>query len=172
MNRTTFPASLRIFIRAAAMLCALGLCPRATWADSGRSTGEVRLDEDPDEDPEEATMVVKPSSALKKECASGWVLMVWDETGTVHKSAPGKALTVSVSSSWHGWAGVVAQCAGWVWKDWSSQLGKTAKQAGLVSITINGFELATAHSLVCHDPWGPGDKPMVPLDAPNFGKCP
>lgn len=123
-------------------------------------------------DEEPAMLIIKPSKALKNECPSGWVLMVWDDMGTVHASSPGAALTVPVAGTWHGWAGIAAQCAGRFWKDWSPFLGRTARQAGFASITINGFELSTPHSLVCHDPWGPGDKPMIPLDAPNFGKCP
>lgn len=111
------------------------------------------------------------STALQSECPTGFIVETYSPAG-VHSSLPGQPLKVMVPDTWHGWAGVIARCGRRIWKDWSSFKGKTARDAGVASITLDGFELSSPHSMVCDDPWGIGIKPMVPLDAPNFGKCP
>lgn len=135
--------------------------------------GETSAMDEPDGGSDEGNELIITSTAkTQRECAAGYVIEVYDDTGTVHTSTPGVPLSVAVPSAWHGWAGVMARCGRRFWKDWSNIKGMTAQKAGIASITLDGIELATHDTLVCDDAWGPGMKPMVPLDTPNRGKCP
>ncbi len=122
-------------------------------------------------DPNDSELVITLSDDLQKECPGGYIVETYSPEG-VHSSLPGQALTVPVKATWHGWAGIIARCGRRIWKDWSRFKGRTARDAGVASVTLDGFELSSPHTLVCDDPWGVGIKPLIPLDVPNFGRCP
>lgn len=113
---------------------------------------------------------VQLSGPTQAECIGGYVTIVYDKAGKAVSSQPGQPLDLFVPNDWNGWAGVAAMC-GRIYRPWDSALNQNARDAGFVSIQLGGVDLTT-QSMVCNDPYGFGIKPFVPLNSPNFGKCP
>lgn len=116
------------------------------------------------------TLHVQLSGPTQSECIGGYVTIVYDKAGKAVSSQPGQPLDLPVPNDWNGWVGVTAMC-GRIYRSWDSALNQTARDAGFVSIQLGGLDLTT-QSMVCNDPYGFGIKPFVPLNGPNFGKCP
>ncbi len=117
--------------------------------------------------PSNNTLLVTALPALASTCGAGLTLITWDAQGHEINSSPGGVLALTVPDTWHGFAMLSARCGG-TWHSWP--FNASAHDAGL-KVTLRGADLSST-TLVCHDPWGPGDKPAVPLDPWLVGTCP
>lgn len=134
--------------------------------------------EDPPEDPplppppaEDRTLTIALGGALRAGCASGFVIVAWDNLGRPVESIPGAPLVMDVPADWHGFILTTVRCGGF-WRDWTPWLGQSSMRAGIGSIHLGEDELADDESRICRDIWGGGAKPAIPLDPSLYGRCP
>lgn len=119
-------------------------------------------------------LVVRLDPMRLARCSSGWVAILYDSEGHPHESPPNGTLTFTICGRLRGQLVLSARCGGSYLLDWPGVEGRPAREGGVLSITLDGEELADAESLVCYDRWSPtpGLRPVIPLEPYYNGRCP
>lgn len=145
--------------------------------DAGTDTGVVDSVSPPTDTgigPYMHRLTIRLDPAAMPVCAAGWQIIVYDGSGIPHESAPGAALSMIIPDPLRGQWVVSTHCGSWYLVDWPGPAGRPAREGGVLSITLDGRELALAESLLCYDRWSPtpGVRPVIPLERYYEGRCP
>ncbi len=119
-------------------------------------------------------IVVRLDPARLPRCAAGWVAILYDSEGHPHESLPNGTLTFTICGRLRGQLVLSARCGGSYLLDWPGTEGRPVREGGVLSITLDGQELADAESLICYDRWSPtpGLRPVIPLEPYYNARCP